>query len=85
MKKAYRVGTRVYVISFKDNEWSFNGASMVIDEVINLKTGETFYVKHYKSLELESFIVSSNNCFISPERAMHECKLRNRPFVIGVL
>lgn len=85
MKSTYRVGTKVYVIILKDNKWIFDGSYMVIDEVINLRTGETFYVKYYEEYENSSMIINANNCFISPERAMHECELRNRPFIIGVL
>lgn len=85
MKKAYRVGTTVYVIIFKDNKWIFDGSYMTIDEVINLRTGETFYVKYYEEYENSSMIINANDCFISPERARHECELRNRPFIIGAL
>lgn len=84
MKKTYSVGTKVYVISFKDNKWIFDGYYITIDEIINLKTGETFYVEYYENYEDSSIIVNANNCFSTEAKAIKECNKRNKPYRVLV-
>lgn len=79
MKKEFKKGDKVHVIDFKDGKWKYSH-SMTIDEIVYLKTNETFYVEYYENYEDSSTIFNAYNCFSTKAKAIKECNERNQSY-----